>query len=218
MVIVVFRQGKARSELKSIAVFPDFGRLTRDSDGFLKPFSASANFGASTMSILASRSIVRQISFRSPRGGKTSPVYFGDQIRFADLQFGSIALEPCSQNICRQFNPLGFPERALPDCRYAPSLGEKRSVDSAVSRDIRFELRLPELRTRRRIRRVAATLVAMPEAAMHEHGGFPAREDDIRAPRKSSAAQDIAMPQSVQALPQGKFRFGGTAGYGPHDP
>ena len=213
MAIVVIRQGKILRNRLFIAAFPNFRDLTRDNGGHLKAHPASSSIGASTKSVLSP-----EISFRSPLCGKASTESLQDRIRPGKLKIGNAIAKPCSQHICRQFSPFGFSQRTLPDRCHTPSLGEKRCANSVVPRDIRLELRLPKLWARRWYGRVAAFRMAMPEASMYEHCRRPTRKDEIRAPRKSTATEDITQTQGVQALPQDNFRFGGTAGYGPHDP
>jgi hypothetical protein len=60
--------------------------------------------------------------------------------------------------------------------------------------------------------------MAMPEAAMHEDHRLPTRENEIRAPRQSTATKDKTQTQGVHAFPQDDFRLAGTSRYGPHDP
>lgn len=187
--------------------------LTRDNDGHLTAHPAPSSMRASTKSVLSP-----EISFRSPLCGKVSLFSLQDCIRLGKLKRGNAIAEPCCQYLCRQFSPFEFPQRTLPDRCHAPPRGEKRCANSVVPRDIRLEFRVPKLWARRWRGRVAAFRMAMPEAAMDEHRRFPARKDEIRAPGKSTATQDVTQTQGVQALPQDNFRFGGTAGYGPHDP
>lgn len=54
-------------------------------------------------------------------------------------------------------------------------------ANGAISSGVRIELRTPELRPGCRYGRVAATLVSVPEAAVHEDRGAVFRKDKVRS-------------------------------------
>ncbi len=77
-----------------------------------------------------------------------------------------------------------------------------------ISRNVRRKLFIPELWARCRNGCVPASLMSVPEAAMDEDHGFPARQDNIRAPGQFSIMKPVSQAERMQRLAQGDLRPG----------
>ena len=92
----------------------------------------------------------------------------GFQFNNADTIVKIVPSHPGSQSLCSTCQIL--PYRTFPDDRYAPAgFTEKRHL-LAIPAPVLFELFCPEGGSRCRHRRIFATFMMMPEAAVDEHG------------------------------------------------
>ena len=80
------------------------------------------------------------------------------------------------------------------------------SNDVGVARDVRGELRLPEIRVGARCRGATTSFVSMPETPVNEDNRTPARKNDIGPTRQSPAADPEPVTQSMRHLANGDLR------------
>lgn len=78
-------------------------------------------------------------------------------------------------------------------------------MNGAVSSDVRIELRPPELRSGCRYGRVAAPLVSVPEAAVHEDHGVVLRKDKVRSTVNLAGMKSEAETARVQCAPESQL-------------
>ena len=106
-----------------------------------------------------------------------------------------------AQPVLHHRNRFGLPslaQGALPDDGYPPSGIKEVTPVPSVSRHVLGELGLPEVSARRRGRRVSATRMPVPEAAVHEAYGFEASKHEIRSSRETSTVQPVSETASVK--------------------
>ncbi len=98
----------------------------------------------------------------------------------ADLDLSFASSQPFFEPADNLIHPIGLPQGALPDRRDTPACLYKFSSDSAVSCNVRCELRLPEFRSGRGAGCVSTPLVTMPEAAVHEDDCMVLWQHEVR--------------------------------------
>ncbi len=123
-----------------------------------------------------------------------------------------------SHRLRQALQELGRPRLALPDGDHCPSCRFKRVSRPPVSPDVGRELLFPELTARGRRRRIPATGMAMPEAAMHEHGETSSGKHQVGLPRKRAVMQDISESRGMQIAPHHHLRLGVLAADRGHHP
>ena len=96
------------------------------------------------------------------------------------------------------FHLPSIAQRALPDDGHSPSGIEEVTSGPSVSLHVFSKLGLPEVRTRRRSRRVSAPRVPMPEAAMHKTHSFKASEHEVRSTRETPTVKSVSETASVK--------------------
>ena len=103
---------------------------------------------------------------------------------------------------------LRFPivaQCALPNDGHSPSgIKEVTSIPS-VSLHVFRKLGLPEVSTRRRCRRVSATRMPVPVAAVNEAHGFEASEHEVRSPWETSIVQSVSEASGVKCQSKSKL-------------
>ena len=98
------------------------------------------------------------------------------------------------------------------------SLKAEGAEHGPVPHDVGVELALPVILAGRRVRGEAAALVAVPEAAVHEHGGLVLGQEQVRAPRQVLRVQAVAQAARVQRPTQRHLGLGVLAADRRHDP
>lgn len=140
---------------------------------------------------------LQRVSFRLLRSRRLrderSPAWL-DRIWVADGSVGwrEKRLQPAAQlirAICL----------ALPDLDNAPAKGLQRQSVAAVSGYVRRELCLPKVSAGLRDRR-ETTVMAVPEAAVHEDNRGMPPENEIRSPRQT---RDVQTKAKTEAMNQG---------------
>ena len=99
-------------------------------------------------------------------------------------------------------------EFTLPDHDHAPAELLKISSVPSVAFDVGSELALPELLPGLRGCGVAAALMAMPEAAMHEHNRAVFRQHDVRPAGQILPVQAESKPHGMQDPADRQFGCG----------
>ena len=94
-------------------------------------------------------------------------------------------------------HPFGMSQLALPDRDDRPAQAPQRRRGATIPLDVALELRQPEPSPRRGCRRVTASAMAMPEAAVHEDRGAKPRQHEIRTPRQMGTMEAKPVPESV---------------------
>lgn len=89
-------------------------------------------------------------------------------------------------------------QSALPDHEHTPAGCPQRLLFAPVALDIGFKLGQPELTTCRGSCRIAASLMAMPVAAVHKNHGRMLAQDEIRFAGQSRVMQSEPETQPVQ--------------------
>ena len=107
-------------------------------------------------------------------------------------------------------------EGAFPHSGDSPASVKKLTLGAAVAGHIVIELRLPELRPCRGCRRVRASFMAVPEAAVNEANGAVASKDKIRGSGQMSSVESEAKPLCVKRASKDKFGLGVLGRYGCH--
>ena len=92
---------------------------------------------------------------------------------------------------------LRLAQLALPHYQYAPAELTKRGYAGAIALTVALQFGQPEIRPRRR-NPSSLAIVAMPEAAMHEHDCLVAHQHNIRGSRKFSLMEPKPQSQSMQ--------------------
>ena len=128
-------------------------------------------------------------------------------MRGLELQFeSSLATAQPRLDVAGDGVNIPFPDRAFPDNAHPPiRLGQLALVPD-VPRHVHIEFRPPEFGSCCRGFRVAAALVTMPEAPVHEEHGLEARQDKIRTSRKLFAMEPISQTSAMQRPSQQEFR------------
>ena len=94
-----------------------------------------------------------------------------------------------------------FPHRGDP-----PSFFLEGDPNGSVSLQVALELLSPEIRTSRWRGGVSASRMTMPEAAMDEDGGLPARQDEIGAAPQRSGVEPEPESCRMQMSPDQQLR------------
>ena len=97
---------------------------------------------------------------------------------------------------CLQLPPVA--QRALPNDRHSPSCIKKVTSVPFVSFHVVRKFGLPEVCARRRGRRVRATCMPVPEAAVNEAHGFEASEHEVRSSGETPIMQSVSETASVK--------------------
>ncbi len=144
------------------------------------------------------------------KNGSSHPilVFARDNVCPPDLKLSRTANKPLSQEQRADFHLLGSPKCAFPYHRNAPPVFEESCANGAVSGDVRIELRPPELRPACRDGRVAAPLVSVPEAAVHEDHGAVLRKDKVRSTVNLAGMKPEAETARVQCPPESQLGLG----------
>ena len=129
-------------------------------------------------------------------------------IAFTDLHADRPREQPGRETISCGANLIRLPQCALPHRRYSPSVFEEFCTNGAVPSDVRFELRPPEVRPGCRYGRVAAPLVSVPEAAVHEDHGAVLRKDKVRSTMNLAGMKPEAKTARVQCPPESQLGLG----------
>ncbi|RKQ70573.1 hypothetical protein BCL74_2521 [Oceanibaculum indicum] len=145
--------------------------------------------------------------FMAPKGKR--PFHSGSTcVVVADFDLTFFCSQPDRQAFRRGFHLFRLPQGALPYRRHAPPVFEESCANGAVSSDVRIELRPPELRPSCRYGRVAATLMSVPEAAMHEDHGAVLWKDKVRSAVNLAEMKPEAETARVQCPPESQLRLG----------
>ena len=96
---------------------------------------------------------------------------------------------------------------ALPDDGHSPSGIEEVASVPSVSLHIFRELGLPEVRARRRGRRVSATRMPVPEAAVNEAHGFEASEHEVRSSGEAPIVHSVSETAGVKCPSESELRL-----------
>lgn len=123
----------------------------------------------------------------------------------ADLDLKFFCSKPYRQAFRRGFHLFRLPQCALPYRRHAPPVFDESCANGAISSGVRFELRPPELRPGCRYGRVAAPLVSVPEAAVHEDHGTVLRKDKVRSTVNLAGMKPEAKTARVQCPPESQL-------------
>lgn len=103
---------------------------------------------------------------------------------------------------------IGAPNATFPDHDHTPSCRQQGFDVSFVSGNVLLELVGPELRPGCRRRRVFASVVPMPVAAMNKQADAVSWQNDVRRTGQPTIVQHIAKSGSVQIPPNRQFRPG----------
>jgi hypothetical protein len=148
--------------------------------------------------------IAWQAAGRAVRGAWTLVSY---RLRAPDFKVKGTAAKPFSEEENGCLDLLRFPERTLPDRCHAPSTLQKRGANGTVPGDICSKLRLPELQASRWGGGIAATLMAMPETAMHEDDRLAFRKHEIWSSHDSFRMQPVPEAARMERPPKSQFRL-----------
>lgn len=100
------------------------------------------------------------------------------------------------------------PHSALPDRRHTPSVGLQRQAVASIARDVQFKLLPPEPGVRRGRRRGRASLVTVPEAALHEYDSPKPWKHQVRPTRQCADVQPVTKARRVQRRPHAALGLG----------
>ncbi len=125
-----------------------------------------------------------------------APPYSG--IHPAHLDLGFTAVNPGSHKFSCCRDSGSFPEGTLPHRRHSPPGFKKCGPDREVPCNVGTELRLPEVRPRRRGGGVSAALMTVPEAAMHEDNCMELWQGDIRLANHPLCMKPVSEAPRVQ--------------------
>ena len=139
-------------------------------------------------------------------------------VAFTNLNADSPHVQPRCKEIGCGANLIRLPQCAFPHRRDSPSVFEEFCANGAVASEVRVELRSPELRSGRRHGRVAAALVSMPKAAVHEDHGAVLRKDKVRPTVNLAGMKPEAETARVQCPPKSQLGLRVLAPYSRHHP
>lgn len=122
------------------------------------------------------------------------------------LELALVPSQPVLYHRSRFARP-SLAQGALPDDCYPPSAIEEVTPVPSVSRHVLRELGLPEVRARRRGRRVSTTRMPVPEAAVHEAYGLEASEHEVRSSGEASIVQSVSETPSVKRPSESELRL-----------
>ena len=97
-------------------------------------------------------------------------------------------------------------QRTLPNNQYTPPLLIKSGIRLLVVAAICGDFLSPEVGSGFRPFE-QMTVVAMPEAAVYEYDGLPARKDNIGLSRQILRVKPVAKSERVQATPDNELRL-----------
>lgn len=122
------------------------------------------------------------------------------------LVAGIIGTKPSSQLIQGR-GGVWLAKAAFPDNAYSPPEVLERKNCTPVSLHVALELGGPEIDIAGRRRAPLASLVPMPETAMHENNSSARREDEVRTPGKLRRMQTVPEPGAMQGPAQEVLRL-----------
>ena len=113
-------------------------------------------------------------------------------------------------DLIRQPKEVGIfmPDAALPYDNHSPLLLQKELDIPAISFDVFPEFFLPFFSILRRIGRVFAPIMSMPETAMDKNGSLVPWQNNIRFSGKLRGMQPVAEPGGVQKPSDDQFGLG----------
>ena len=139
-------------------------------------------------------------------------------VAFTDLDRDGPYRQPGHEKIGCGGHLFRLPQGALPYSCHAPPVFDEFCANGAVSSDVRIELRPPELWPGCRDGRVAAPLVSVPEAAMHEDHGAVLRKNKVRSTVNLGGMKPEAETARVQCPPESQLRLCILSPHGGHHP
>ena len=135
-----------------------------------------------------------------------------------DLELKLVRPQPRRQGFGRGSHLFRLAQGALPYRRHTPSVFEKFPSNKGVPRNIRVELRPPELRPGRWGGGIAAPLVSVPEAAVHEDHRVVLRQNEVRPPVDLAGMKPEAETTRMQGPPECQLGFRVLSPYSGHHP
>ena len=96
---------------------------------------------------------------------------------------------------------------AFPDDKYIPAIAIQLTSDTAISLDIAFSFRIPEVRVRFRSHPPIAARMSMPETAVHKDDFSSRRQYKVRLSGQISYVQSKSIAKTMNNGAYQNFRF-----------